>query len=88
MSAATPHGSALRALVFFMVCLSIAGTLIAVAHWVVFDKPQQDALGSATPSNGGFFDCHYCLDSCSAAVTRDACLAYCEQIGSCDHFMK
>ena len=85
MSAATTPGKALRALVLFMVCLSIAGTLVAGAHWFVVDKPQQDALKNTAPENCGTtsLDCPACLSICYPLKGYYACQDYCEQIGSC-----
>ena len=85
MSAATTPGKALRALVLFMVCLSIAGTLVAGAHWFVVDKPQQDALKNTAPENGVIngFGCVECLHVCGPLRGHYACHDYCEQIGSC-----
>ncbi len=83
MSAATTPGKALRALVLFMVCLSIAGTLVAGAHWFVVDKPQQDALKITAPENGGYFNCPTCIATCRPRLGFQACIDYCEQIGSC-----
>jgi hypothetical protein len=88
MSAATKPGTALRALVLFMICLSIAGTLIAGAHWFAIDKPQQDALKNTAPKNSGFLDCPSCIATCPAGMVPNDCLAYCEQRGSCGYFIE
>jgi len=43
MSASQPPHSPLARLVLFMVCLSIAGTVLAGAHYVAVDRPAQEA---------------------------------------------
>lgn len=50
--------SPLARLVLFMVCLSVAGALIAGVHYLVVDKPLQDAV--KPPSN----DYSACSENC------------------------
>jgi hypothetical protein len=88
MTAATAQGTVLSKLVLFMVCLSIAGTVVAGAHWFAIDRPQQDALGNKAPANSGFLDCPTCIATCPPGMAYNDCLAYCEQIGSCGYFIE
>jgi hypothetical protein len=46
--------SPLRQLVFFLICLSIAGFCLAGVHYLVIDLPVQDAADHQ-PANGGKF---------------------------------
>jgi hypothetical protein len=57
--------SPLARLVLFMFCLSAAGSILAAAHYVVIDLPQQQAALKA-PTNSDCYDCpHYLsVDSC------------------------
>jgi hypothetical protein len=88
MSAAPTHGSALRALVLFMICLSIAGTLMAGVHWFAIDMPRQDALKNTAPANSGILDCPSCIASCPSSMAYNDCLAYCEKLGFCGFFVE
>lgn len=55
----TETRSPLASLVLFMVCLSIAGTVVAGAHYFAVDLPQQKALPA--PAN----DFSPCEKSCA-----------------------
>jgi hypothetical protein len=43
MSASHPARSPLARLVLFMVCLSVASTIVAGAHYIAVDRPAQQA---------------------------------------------
>jgi hypothetical protein len=55
--------SSLARLVLFMICLAIAGSIIAGVHYFVVDHPQQQ--GMKTPANG------LCEYSCYASCVAD-----------------
>ena len=68
--------SPLGRLVFFMVCLSIAGAIVAGAHYALVDLPQQNAL--QVPTNAGS---ESCAAGCSGAY--QACIGGCSGEGGC-----
>lgn len=51
-------------LVLFMICLSIAGSILAGAHYYAVDLPQQNALKA--PENGwdSTQSCEVCTGNC------------------------
>jgi hypothetical protein len=66
--------SPLARLVLFMVCLSIAGSIIAGAHYYAVDLPQQNAITAPENSAGSSYFSE-CLDQCSR--DRDFCYDGC-----------
>ena len=72
-------------LVLFMVCLAIAGTIIAGAHYLAIDRPQQERVQA--PENGNSISlnekCNTCTNNCKWLLTPEAigkCLENCELI--------
>ena len=68
--------SPLGRLVFFMVCLSVAGAMVAGAHYALVDLPGQNALQA--PTNAG-------SESCAAgcSVAYQACIGGCSGDRGC-----
>ena len=71
--------SPLTRLVLFMVCLSIAGSIVAGAHYFAVDLPQQKAVQA--PSNSPSDNCQECYDRCDAEFPNSGgckynCLIY------------
>jgi len=62
--------SPLARLVLFMICLSLAGTLVAGAHYFAVDLPQQ-RIALLPPSNG------YCENLCDSTHLVQFCQAEC-----------
>ncbi|MCK9632540.1 MAG: hypothetical protein M0R30_12990 [Methanoregula sp.] len=58
----------LARLVLFMVCLSVAGIVVAGAHYYAVDLPQQQAV--TTPSNVWEYDnpCDLCIETCDRVM--------------------
>jgi len=57
--------SPLARLVLFMICLAIAGTLVAGIHYTFIDRPAQIAALQAPKNIGDHCSvCHEELDSC------------------------
>lgn len=56
--------SPLARLVLFMVCLSLAGSILAGAHYYTVDLPQQKAVQA--PFNSPSDNCQECYDWCNA----------------------
>ena len=77
--------SPLARLVLFMVCLSIAGSFVAGAHYYVIDVPQQKALSGYPPANANTDTaekCNTCMNGCvhSGKYNYWECKLYCEII--------
>ena len=75
MSSSLSTPSPLVRLVLFMICLSIAGTVVAGAHYFTVDLPQQKALPA--PANGQNEcekSCNFCFGMSADPV---ACYARC-----------
>lgn len=62
--------SPLARLVVFMVCLSVAGGIVAGVHYYTVDLPQQQSLQAPT-------NAYDCWDVCN--IQWDACRALCYQ---------
>ena len=63
--------SPLGRLVLFMVCLAVAGCIVAGAHYVVVDKPAQDALPA--PANGDCPRYYSCQANCPLGYGNCCC---------------
>ena len=71
--------SPLARLVLFMVCLAIAGSCIAGAHYYTVDLPQQ----KATPPENGMklsHQCDICKANCVGELDIYNCLLECDLI--------
>ncbi|MFA6333609.1 MAG: hypothetical protein WCX22_11695 [Methanoregula sp.] len=70
-------GTPLARLVLFMVCLSIAGSIVAGAHYYAIDLPQQKSIDA--PQNSWFDgDCSHCWRECGrSAANPYVCNGYC-----------
>jgi len=71
--------SPLTRLVLFMICLAIAGSCIAGAHYYTVDLPQQKMT---PPENGPAFgsQCAICQANCAGKLDLWNCLQECELI--------
>jgi hypothetical protein len=82
MSSPSSGRSPLARLVLFIVCLSIAGGIVAGAHWYVIDAPQQNAL-LQPPTNTDTCEgaCHMqsndCVKSCVFGSNWETCVDGC-----------
>lgn len=76
MSSSQSSGTPLARLVLFMVCLSIAGGLLATAHYYAVDLPEQNIIQA--PENK-------CGSACTSGhkECRDKCHGDRECIGKC-----
>jgi hypothetical protein len=69
-----PAASPLARLVIFIICLSIAATFVAGAHYYVVDLPEQKAM--APPMNFNPDDpgaCAKCLAMCGLTIWDSDC---------------
>jgi len=75
--------SPLAQLVLFMVCLAVAGSIVAGAHYVVVDKPAHDALPA--PANGDCPRYYSCQANCPLGYGNCCCCSalYNCGIGQC-----
>ena len=75
--------SPLAQLVLFMVCLAVAGSIVAGAHYVVVDKPAHDALPA--PANGDCPRYYSCQANCPLGYGNCCCCSalYDCGIGQC-----
>jgi len=64
--------SPLARLVLFMICLAIAGSLVAGIHYNVIDRPAQIAALQA-PKNSDQYQCWVCKDELKSC--KNDCLA-------------
>jgi hypothetical protein len=53
----------LARLMFFMICLAVAGSILAGAHYYAIDLPQQNAV--VAPVNSPSDNCQDCYDWCA-----------------------
>ncbi len=79
MSLSQSPQSPLARLVLFMVCLAIAGSCIAGAHYYTVDLPQQKMT---PPGNGPAFgnQCAICQANCAGKLDLWNCLQECDLI--------
>lgn len=68
-----------------MVCLSIAGAVVAGAHYYAIDLPQQKTLSGHPPANANtdlMEKCTTCMNNCAYAGKYNyyECSWYCETI--------
>ena len=79
----TPHASErspLARLVLFMVCLSIAGSILAGIHYVAVDQPQQKALEAYAQCSGGCVSANVVISTpygASPSPTDETCQREC-----------
>ena len=79
MSASQPVQSPLARLVLFIVCLALAGSCIAGAHYYAVDLPQQ----KVTPPDNGLplgHQCEICQSNCADKTDIWNCLQECDMI--------
>ena len=74
-----PQKSPLARLILFMVCLGIAGSLVAGAHYYAVDLPEQQARALQAPANAIELmgSCNICMANCATDKDRYGCEATC-----------
>jgi hypothetical protein len=75
--------SPLARLVFFMVCLSIAGSLIAGVYYLDVDLPAQQNAPSPENAGHGTALCTKCRQDCGSSSTNSQyfnCLMTCKAV--------
>jgi len=73
--------SPLARLVLFMICLSVAGSAVAAAHYAAIDMPQQKNLTEYTRCTSGCIssDVVYMSPTGPRTPTDDACQKSCRE---------
>lgn len=72
--------SPLARLILFMVCLSIARSIVAGAHYYAIDLPDQERSALQQPENARTTKCINCQFVCSYDPHPVACLDQCDLI--------
>ena len=67
--------SPLARLVLLMVCLSIAGSIIAGVHYYAVDLPEQNMVQVPSNGNGPLYGCSLCRYECARTPSNDYCTA-------------
>lgn len=85
MSSSPETRSPLAQLVLFMVCLSVAGTFVAGAHYYVIDIPEQKAIAGHPPGNANgdtIEKCNTCISYCNYVDPEviGGCISDCDVI--------
>jgi len=72
--------SPLMSLVLFIICLAVAGSVLAEAHYYAVDRPAQDASAHQSPENAATMEakCKNCQLACSYAKNPIVCLNDCD----------
>jgi hypothetical protein len=78
MSEPLPALSSLTRLVIFMVCLSMAGSVLAGVHYFAIDLPDQQKSALQSPENAVFTKCKNCQLACSYSTEPFKCLDDCD----------
>lgn len=75
-----PEQSPLARLVLFIVCLAIAGSALAGAHYYAIDLPDQQNAARNPPENTNTMalKCKNCLLGCTYDPNPVACLNNCD----------
>lgn len=70
----------LARLVLFMVCLALAGTFVAGAHYYAIDLPQQQNLQAPANAENPMIKCQICKSNCYGETDYYNCLSECDLI--------
>ena len=75
----SPH-SPLARLVLFMVCLAIAGSLVAGTHFYAIDLPQQKNVQAPENAVSGKQSCDICRHNCLIDPDIIGCMTGCQEM--------
>lgn len=78
MSEASP--APLARLVLFMVCLAIAGSVLAGAHYYAVDLPQQNTIQAPGNAYSSTATCAICKSNCKGSSDYFQCLSECDLV--------
>jgi hypothetical protein len=74
------HHSPLAGLVLFMVCLAIAGSVLAAAHYYAVDLPQQQSAPAPDNKSDLKRGCNICRANCIGETDYFNCMTECDLI--------
>ncbi len=80
MSLSQSPQSPLARLVLFMVCLAIAGSFGAGAHYYAVDVPQQNTVQAPENAANSFYICLTCKANCGKQADIYDCQSQCELV--------
>jgi hypothetical protein len=63
-----------------MVCLALAGSITAGAHYYTIDIPQQNAMQAPENSESSAINCAICKKNCKADPDYYTCLDQCNLV--------
>jgi len=72
-----PAQSPLTRLVLFMICLAVAGSFIAGAHYFTVDLPQQKTVNVPVNSEGTVTPCEISAQLCMSECISAECMTEC-----------
>ena len=67
-------------LVLFMMCLAIAGTVLAGAHYYAVDLPVQKSLQAPENAQKSTSNCELCRNNCKIDADYFFCLSICNDL--------
>lgn len=79
----SPH-SPLSRLVLFMVCLAVAGSLVAGTHFYTIDLPQQKSLQAPENAESNNQNCNICRHNCIVDPNIIDCMTGCQDLECAD----
>jgi len=70
----------LARLMLFLICVSVAGSIVAGVHYYTVDLPKQEAQALLTPKNGQELKaaCNICVSGCLGKPDEYGCLQTCQ----------
>lgn len=72
--------SPLARLMLFMICLAIAGSVVAGLHYYAVDLPAQKHLPAPENAQSSGMNCEVCKHNCKVDMDYYACLAICNDL--------
>ena len=72
-----PRQSPLASLVLFMICVAIAASLFASAHYLVIDLPAQKNVQAPENAQSSMSKCNTCKKNCLVDPDIHKCLSEC-----------
>ena len=67
-------------LVLFMVCLAIAGSALAGAHYYTVDLPTQKNLQAPENAASSNLNCQICKNNCKIDLNYISCVSICNDL--------
>ena len=80
MSATSSSRSPLARLVIFIVCLALAGCILASVHYLAIDLPAQKNVQAPDNAQYSKSNCDLCRNNCKIDSDYFFCLAICNDL--------